>query len=121
VTNPNVHSSCNTTKERNIMKAFSNPNNPLNTYRHICYVPERQQFRLTMPGRDTSYHGSLAAAQRARDEFENGPPAPGPAPITPGAYGYMRERAIATPNNLEQRQTIPEFNPRRSFTGGWAQ
>jgi hypothetical protein len=103
------------------MKSYSNPSNPANEARYITYFPARQEFRLTMPGRDTSYHGSLAAAQRARDEFENGPPSPGPAPITPGAYGYMRERAIATPNNLEQRQTIPEFNPRRSFTGGWAQ
>jgi hypothetical protein len=102
------------------MKAFSNPNNPLNTYRHIFFVPARGDFRLSMPGRDTTFHDSVTDAVRVRDAVLNGKPSPGPAPITPGAYGYIqRERAIATPNNLEQRQTIPEFNSQATFAGRW--
>ena len=103
------------------MKAFSDPNNPNNLYRHIRYVPEKQEFVLTLPGRDTSYHGSLAAAQRARDEFEHGKPALGPMPLTPANLGYIdRERATAKPFNLEQRsQTLPEFNSQATFAGRW--
>jgi hypothetical protein len=104
------------------MKAYSNPSNPLNLWRYITYKGgESGVFIVTVPGHDKEEHGSLGAAQRARDILLNGPPAPGPAPITPGAYGYIdRERATAKPFNLEQRsQTLPEFNSQATFAGRW--
>jgi hypothetical protein len=79
-----------TTKERNIMKAFSNPNNPLNTYRHIFFVPARGDFRLSMPGRDTTFHDSVTDAVRVRDAVLNSKPAPGPTPLTPDFYHHER-------------------------------
>jgi hypothetical protein len=88
--------------------AFSDPNNPLNTYRHIFFVPARGDFRLSIPGRDTTFHDSVTDAVRVRDAVLNGKPAPGPAPLRPDFMEH--ERATAK---------VPEFNSSNTFAGRW--
>jgi hypothetical protein len=91
------------------MKAFSNPNNPLNIWRYITYKGgESGVFIVTVPGHDKEEHGSLGAAQRARDILLNGKPAPGPTPLRPDFMEH--ERATAK---------VPEFNSSNTFAGRW--
>jgi hypothetical protein len=63
-----------------------------NEYRHIFFVPTRGDWRLSIPGRETTFHDSLTAAIRVRDFYFSEPAEPGPAPITPQSFGYFNQK-----------------------------
>jgi hypothetical protein len=56
---------------------------------HIYYVPMRGDFRLSIPGRDTSFHDSVKDAMRVRDAHLNGKPVIERAALTPERMGYL--------------------------------
>jgi hypothetical protein len=66
-----------------------------NSYLHIYYVPMRGDFRLTMPGRDTTFHDSVKDAMRVRDAHLHSKPTIERAALTPDRMGYM---------NIERRK-----------------
>jgi hypothetical protein len=78
------------------LKTISEPTTiqrPKNEALHIYFVPGRGDYRLSIPGRETSYHDSFGDAMRTRNLVLNGEPAV--------------ERAALTPNrtNIERRAT----------------
>ncbi len=73
-------------------KAFFTPKD--NEYRHICFVPSRGDYRLSIPGRDTTFHDSLNSAIRVRDFYLfHSEAAPlGPKPLSMNSYLDFQER-----------------------------
>jgi hypothetical protein len=63
-----------------------------NEYRHIFFVPTRGDYRLSVPGRETTFHDSLTAAIRVRDFCLSEPAEPGPKPLNMNSYLDYQER-----------------------------
>jgi hypothetical protein len=75
------------------------PVNPDNPHQFLVFIPGAGQYAVVIGRQHHGRYNTIEEAQAVRDRALSSP-----APITPGAYGYIqRERATVTAPEREKR------------------